>query len=43
MAVYRCAPNGEFIRCLNTNPSLALSNIYSICFDCSGHFIVGNC
>ena len=43
MAVYRCAPNGEFIRRLNTNPSLALSNIYSICFDCSGHFIVGNC
>ena len=28
MAIYRCAPNGEFIRHLNTNPSLALSNIY---------------
>ena len=25
MAIYRCAPNGEFIRHLNTNPSLALS------------------
>ena len=43
IAVYRCAPNGEFIRHLNTNPSLNLSYIHSICFDSSGHLIVGNC
>ena len=42
IAVYRCAPNGEFIRHLNTNPSLNLSEIHSICFDSSGHLIVGN-
>ena len=42
IAVYRCAPNGEFIRHLNINPSLNLSNIHSICFDSSGHLIVGN-
>ena len=42
IAVYRCAPNGEFIRHLNTNPSLNLSYIRSICFDSSGHLIVGN-
>ena len=42
IAVYRCAPNGEFIRHLNINPSLNLSNICSICFDSSGHLIVGN-
>ena len=42
IAVYRCAPNGEFIRHLNINPSLNLSNIRSICFDSSGHLIVGN-
>ena len=40
IAVYRCAPNGEFIRHLN--PSLNLSTIFSICFDSSGHLIVGN-
>ena len=40
IAVYRCAPNGEFIRYLNTNPSLNLSNMYSICFDSSGHIVV---
>ena len=40
IAVYRCAPNGEFIRHLN--PSLNLSNIHSICFGSSGHLIVGN-
>ena len=42
IAVYRCAPNGEFIRHLNINPSLNLSHIHSICFDSSGHLIVGN-
>ena len=42
IAVYRCAPNGEFIRHLNINPSLNLSLIYSICFGSSGHLIVGN-
>ena len=42
IAVYRCASNGEFIRHLNTNPSLNLSNIRSICFDSSGHLIVVN-
>ena len=42
IAVYRCAPNGEFIRHLNVNPSLNLSYIRSICFDSSGHLIVGN-
>ena len=43
MAVYRCAPNGEFLRRLNNNPSIDLANIHSICFDSSGHLIVGNC
>ena len=42
IAVYRCAPNGEFIRNLNINPSLNLSDIRSICFYSSGHLIVGN-
>ena len=42
IAVYRCAPNGEFIRHFNTNPSLNLSEIRSICFDCSGHLFVVN-
>ena len=42
IAVYRCAPNGEFIRHLNTNLSLYLSNIRSICFNSSGHLIVVN-
>ena len=42
IAVYRCAPNGEFIRHLNINPSLNLSDIRSICFDSSGHLIVSN-
>ena len=42
IAVYRCAPNGEFIRHLNINPSLNLSDIHSICFDSSGHLIVSN-
>ena len=41
IAVYRCAPNGEFIRHLNINPSLNLSSFLSICFDSSGHLIVG--
>ena len=43
IAVYRCAPNGECIHHINTDPSLNLSNIRSICFDSSGHLIVGNC
>ena len=42
IAVYRCAPNGEFIRHLNINPSLNLPISHSICFDSSGHLIVGN-
>ena len=42
ITVYRCAPNGEFIRHLNTNPSLNLSYIRSICFDSSSHLIVSN-
>ena len=42
IAVYRCAPNGEFIRHLNINPSLNLSHIHSICFDSSGHLIVSS-
>ena len=42
IAVYRCAPNGEFIRHLNTNPSLNLFHIRSICFDSCGHLIVSN-
>ena len=42
IAVYRCAPNGEFIRHLNINPSLNLSEIRSICFDSSGHLFVVN-
>ena len=42
IAVYRCALNGEFIRHLNINPSLNLSEICSICFDSSGHLIVSN-
>ena len=40
IAVYRCAPNGEFIHHLNTNSSLNLSTIRSICFDSSGHLFV---
>ena len=42
IVVYRCAPNGEFIRHLNTSPSLNLSNIRSMCFDSSGHLFVVN-
>ena len=42
IAVYRCALNGEFIRHLNINPSLNLSEIRSICFDSSGHLFVVN-
>ena len=43
IAVYRCVPNGEFIRHLNVNPSLNLSDIRGICFGSSGHLIVSNC
>ena len=39
IAVYRCARNGEFIRHLNTDPSLNLSGI---CFDSSGHLFVSH-
>ena len=42
ITVSRCVLNGEFIHHLNTNPSLNLSYIHSICFDASGHLIVGN-
>ena len=41
IAVYRCASNGEFIRQVDTDPSLDLSNIRNICFDSSGHLFVG--
>ena len=40
ISVYRCAPNGNFIRHLNIQPSsLNLSWFWGICFDSSGHII----
>ena len=40
ISVYRCAPNGVFIRHLNFTPSsLKLSQFRGICFDKSGHII----
>ena len=38
--MYTCAPNGNFIRHLNIQPSsLKLSQFRGICFDSSGHII----
>ena len=40
ISVYRCAPNGNFIRHLNIQPSsLKLSQFWGICVDSSGHII----
>ena len=41
IGVYTCAPNGEFRRHLNIQPSsVTLSYPKGICFDCSGHLFV---
>ena len=43
ISVYRCAPNGVFIRHLNLTPSsLKLSEFNGICIDTSGHIIVSD-
>ena len=43
ISVYRCAPNGVFIRHLNLTPSsLELSEFRGICIDTSGHIIVSD-
>ena len=43
ISVYRCAPNGVFIRHLNLTPSsLELSEFNGICIDRSGHIIVSD-
>ena len=43
ISVYRCAPNGAFIRHLNLTPSsLKLSEFNGICIDTSGHIIVSD-
>ena len=44
ISVYRCAPNGVFIRHLNLTPSsLKLSGFRDICIDTNGHIIVSVC
>ena len=44
ISVYTCAPNGNFIRHLNIQPSsLKLSAFCGICFDNSGHIIATDC
>ena len=44
IGVYTCAPNGEFRRHLNIQPSsVTLSLPRGICFDCSGHLFVTQC
>ena len=44
ISVYTCAPNGNFIRHLNIQPSsLKLSEFWGICFDSSGHIIATDC
>ena len=41
IGVYTCAPNGEFRRHFNIQPSsVTLSEPRYICFDCSGHLFV---
>ena len=43
ISVYRCAPNGVFIRHLNLTPSsLELSQFHGIYIDTSGHIIVSD-
>ena len=43
IGLYRCAPNGVFIRHLNFTPSsLKLSLFSGICFDTSGHIIASD-
>ena len=43
ISVYRCAPNGVFIRHLNLTPSsLELSEFRGVCIDTSGHIIVSD-
>ena len=42
ISVYRCAPNGNFIRHLNIQSSLNLSEVWGICLDSSGHIIAGD-
>ena len=43
ISVYKCAPNGVFIRHLNLTPSsLKLSEFNGICFDTSGHIIASD-
>ena len=43
ISVYRCAPNGVFIRHLILTPSsLKLSEFRGICIDTSGHIIVSD-
>ena len=43
ISVYRCAPNGVFIRHLNLTPSsLKLSEFHGICFDTSGHIVASD-
>ena len=43
IGVYRCVPNGVFIRHLNLTPfSLKLSQFRGICIDTSGHIIVSD-
>ena len=44
ISVYTCAPNGNFIRHLNLQPSsLELRYFCGICFDSSGHIIATDC
>ena len=41
ISVYSCAPNGNFIRHLNIQPSLLqISEFWGICLDSSGHNII---
>ena len=43
ISVYRCAPNGVFVRHLNLTPSsLKFSQFSGICIDTSGHIIVSD-
>ena len=43
ISVYKCAPNGSFIRHLIIQPSsLKLSEFWGICFDSNGHVIASD-